>query len=63
MTLEEKYKKATSQWFDTKECEQIAENYVIEVMEWYRLKCLMSNFDMFMSVENALEIYKNKKNE
>ena len=33
MTLEEKYKKATSQWFNTKECEQIAENYVVEVME------------------------------
>lgn len=34
MTLKEKFKKATSQWFDTTECEQIADDYAIEFAEW-----------------------------
>lgn len=34
MTLKEKFKKATSQWFDTTECEQIANDYAIEFAEW-----------------------------
>lgn len=62
MTLKEKYKKATSQWFDTTECEQIANDYTLEVMEWYRKKCVMSNFDMFMTAKKALEMYKKENN-
>lgn len=34
-----------------------AEDSILQVMEWYRLKCAISNFDMFMSVEKALEMY------
>jgi hypothetical protein len=34
MTLKEKFKKATSQWFDTTECEKIADDYAIEFAEW-----------------------------
>lgn len=62
MTLKEKFKKATSQWFETTECERIANDYVIEVMEWYRMKCAISNFDMFMSAEEAFEMYKKENN-
>jgi len=62
MNLKEKYKIATSQWFDTTECEKIANDYTLEVMEWYRKKCIMSNFDMYMTVEKALEMYKQEHN-
>ena len=33
MTLKEKFKKATSQWFDTTECEQIANDCVIDFID------------------------------
>jgi hypothetical protein len=57
MTLKEKFKKATSQWFDVTECEKISNDYAIEVMEWYRRKCIISNFDMYMSAAAALKMY------
>jgi hypothetical protein len=62
MTLKEQFKKATSQWFDTTECEKIAEDYTIEVLEWYRKKCIMSNFDMYLSVKESIELYKKEFN-
>jgi hypothetical protein len=58
MTLKEKFKKATSQWFDVTECEEIAQEHALEVMEWYRQKCIMSNFDMIMTAKQAFELYK-----
>ena len=36
MTLKEKFKKATSQWFDTTECEQIADEFAIEFLDSIR---------------------------
>ena len=35
MTLRDKFKKATSEWFDTTECEKIADDYAIEILERY----------------------------
>jgi hypothetical protein len=63
MTLKEKFKKATSQWFDTTECEDIAGDFALEVMEWYKRKCIMSNFDMIMSAKDALELYKKENHQ
>jgi len=45
-----------------KKIEEISNNYAIEVMEWYRLKCIVSNFDMYMSAAKALRMYKQEKN-
>lgn len=35
MTLRDKFKKATSEWFNTTEFEQIADDYAIEILESY----------------------------
>ena len=34
MKLQEKYKKATSEWFDTYECEKIAQDFAIGFTLW-----------------------------
>jgi translation elongation factor EF-1alpha len=34
-----------------------AEDSILHVMEWYRMKTVMSNFNILMSVEKALEMY------
>ena len=39
MTLEQKYKKATSEWFDTFQCEKIADQYAISFVEFITNKC------------------------
>ena len=58
MTLKEKFKNATSQWFDVTECEEIANRHAINFGKWYITRCLMSNFDMIMTVDEAFELYK-----
>jgi len=36
----------------------LAEAYLIAFSRWYRIKCVMSNFDMDMTAEKALELFK-----
>lgn len=42
-------------------CEWVSDRYTLDVMEWYRAKCIISNFDMYMSAEAALELYKKER--
>jgi hypothetical protein len=60
MTLKEKFKKATSQWFDTKECEEIADKYAIDFAEWV-IKGNISILERYP--KETLRIYKTEVNE
>lgn len=62
MTIKEKFKKATSQWFDTSECEEIAESEIIQFAAWYTRKVITSNFDILFGIKEAFEIYKKEFN-
>ena len=69
MTLKEKFKKATSQWFDTTECGQIADDYAIEFGKWILKQYLSPSLDDLyvndkgdlISVKELLEIFKKEK--
>lgn len=38
--------------------EKIANDYALKFADWYWKKCFISNFDMYMSIEEAFEIFK-----
>jgi hypothetical protein len=61
MTLKEKFKKATSTWFDTTECEQIAEEFAIGFADWIRVCKMKGRGYDFDDVKQLLEIYKDEK--
>ena len=69
MTLKESFKKATSQWFDTTECEEIAVNLAISFAEFITNKCFYENIlceyiykEESYTVPELLEIYKQEIN-
>ena len=39
-----------------------AEDYALDTLKWYKRKCIMSNFDIIMTPEKAIEIYKKEIN-
>lgn len=43
------------------QCGIIAEDYTLEVMEWYRQKSMMSNFNIYMSAAEAFDMYKRER--
>lgn len=42
--------------------EKISNDFALDFANWYRIKCIISNYDIIMSVEDAFKIY-NKESE
>lgn len=42
--------------------EKTINKYTLKVMEWYRMKCAISNFNIYISAEKALELYEAENN-
>ena len=65
MTLKEKFAEFTKQesWekenYNAKECEQIADDYAIEFLEWVLFNPLINQFQY--SYNDLLEIFKKEK--
>ena len=65
--LREKFKKATSQWFDTTECEQIADDFAVKFQNFISSRCQRTEWirvykfnGLSYTTTELLQIFKSK---